>query len=72
MQCGLINEDAHSSKRHELGVKKFFLMLMLVNLLAPPSGDKYLSDLTNMLVRSEKVCMTPLKKGRTPTLLAIL
>ena len=43
-----------------------------VNFLAPPSGDKYSLDLTNMLVRSEKDCKTPLKKGRTPTLLAIL
>jgi hypothetical protein len=47
-------------------------MLMLVNLLASPSGDKYSSDLTNMLVKREKDCMTPLKKGKTPTLLAIL
>jgi len=29
-------------------------MLMLVNLLAPKSGDKHSSDLTNMLVRIEK------------------
>jgi hypothetical protein len=47
-------------------------MLMLVKLLVAPSSKKYLEDLTNMLVRSEKDCMTPPKKGRTPTLLAIL
>ena len=47
-------------------------MLMLVNLLAPESGDKHSSDLTNMLVRVEKELRTPLKNGLTPTLLAIL
>jgi hypothetical protein len=45
---------------------------MLVNLLAPESGDKHSSDLTNMLVRVEKELRTPLKNGLTPTLLAIL
>ena len=47
-------------------------MLMLVNLLAPKSGDKHSSDLTNMLVRVEKELRTPLKNRLTPTLLAIL
>ena len=45
---------------------------MVVNFLAPPSCDQYSSDLTKMLVGSEKDCMTPLKKGRTLTLLEIL
>ena len=45
---------------------------MLVKLLAPESGDKHSSDLTNMLVRVEKELRTPLKNGLTPTLLAIL
>jgi hypothetical protein len=47
-------------------------MLMLVKLLVAPSSEQCLDNLTNMLVRSEKDCMTPLKKGRTPTLLAFL
>ncbi len=45
---------------------------MLVTLLAAPSGNKYSSDLTNMLVRIEKEYRTPPKNGLTPTLLAIL
>ena len=47
-------------------------MFMLVKLLVDPSSKKYLKDLANMLVRSEKDCMTPPKKGRAPTLLANL
>ncbi len=47
-------------------------MLMLVILLVAPSSKKHPKDLTNMIVRIEKDCMTPPKKGRTPTLLAIL
>jgi len=33
---------------------------------------KYLGYLTNMLVKIEKEYRTPLKKGLTPTVLAIL
>jgi hypothetical protein len=41
-------------------------------LLAAPSGDKYSSDLTNMLVRIEKELRTPSKNSLAPTLIAIL
>jgi hypothetical protein len=45
---------------------------MLLKLLVTPSNEKYLKDLTNMLVRSEEDWMIHPKNGRTLTLLAIL
>ena len=60
-------EYALSSIGQELGENT-----TLVKLYVAPSSEKYSSDLTNMLVRSEKDCMTPPVEAPTLTLLAIL